>query len=107
MNNAQFWKQTAERAIKTFCQALIAAFGATAAVPVWQLGWQEAVGIALTATVLSVLTSVASTGAGEEGTPSLVATDEPHGIAEHTRVVPDAPEHYTQSNAEGESHRAD
>ncbi|SDR76114.1 holin [Corynebacterium timonense] len=72
-----FWKGAAERAVKTFAQSLVAAIGVGTAVPVWELGWEEMLGIAATATVLSVLTSIASAGAAEPGTPSLVTTTEP------------------------------
>lgn len=69
MFTKEFWKRTAERAIKTFAQALIATgivVGATSK------EWQAAGLAAVIAAVLSVVTSVASEGVGEKGTPSLV-----------------------------------
>ena len=72
MRTKNFWMETLERAVKTLAQSLIAAIGAGAAVPVWELGWAEILGIALTATALSVLTSIASAGTGAPGTPSMV-----------------------------------
>lgn len=72
MFTTEFWKSTAERAIKTFAQTLVAIIGVNVAVPIWQIGWQEVLGVAATATVLSVLTSIASIGSGKVGTPSLV-----------------------------------
>lgn len=72
LSSTFFWKESAERAIKTFAQSLLATVGVGAAVPVWGLNWGESLGIAVTATILSVLTSVASIGVAEEGTPSLV-----------------------------------
>ena len=76
LNSRAFWTDTAERAVKTFAQALLASFG-VAAVPVWGLDWLGALGIALTATVLSVLTSIASIGAAQPGTASMVDYEVP------------------------------
>lgn len=73
MFTVAFWADLLERAVKTFAQALVAAIGVGAAVPIWHLGWTEALGIAATATVLSALTSIASVGVGPTETPSLVA----------------------------------
>lgn len=72
MFTTAFWAALFERAVKTFAQALVAAIGVGAAVPIWQLGWAEALGIAATATILSALTSIASAGIGPTETPSLV-----------------------------------
>lgn len=69
MFTQDFWKRTAERAIKTFAQALVATgivVGATGH------EWQAAVVAAAIAAVLSVATSVAGIGVGDPGTPSLV-----------------------------------
>lgn len=69
MFTKDFWKHVAERAGKTFAQALIATgivVGATGQ------EWQAAVIAAAIAAVLSVVTSVASIDAGTKGTPSLV-----------------------------------
>lgn len=69
MFTQDFWKRAAERAIKTFAQALVASgivVGATGH------EWQAAVIAAAIAAVLSVLTSVAGIGIGDAGTPSLV-----------------------------------
>lgn len=67
-----FWKDTAERALKTLAQALIATLAV--GTPIWDLDWAASVGIALTATVVSVLTSIASVGVSDSGTASLVAS---------------------------------
>lgn len=71
MWTADFWKRAGERAVKTFAQSLVASLGVGAAVPIWELGWSEALGIAATATVLSALTSVASLGVGDPDDPSV------------------------------------
>lgn len=70
MFTKEFWKQTLERFIKTFAQTFIAAgitFSATAG------DWQKAGIAAAFAAGLSVLTSIASIGIGDKGTPSLVS----------------------------------
>lgn len=116
MRTKTFWMETLERAVKTLAQSLIAAIGAGAAVPVWELGWAEILGIALTATVLSVLTSIASAGAGQPGTPSAVAATSPqsdglvHGaqaaeLAGIPTANPDDPRHETDAEYTGQ-HRA-
>ncbi|MCI6583447.1 MAG: holin [Mobiluncus sp.] len=71
-----FWEGTAERAIKTFAQALIAAIG-TSAVAINSIDWPLALATAATATLLSVLTSLA--------TPSTAAKTETVIIDNTTR----------------------
>lgn len=77
----EFALRLLERAGKTFCQSLLAAItvlGVATDVPIWELPWGEVFGIALTATVLSALTSVASVNVGEPGNPSLVEYEGKH-----------------------------
>ena len=52
-----FWLGLTERAIKTCAQAMLAVL--TTGTVIWGLDWVQAVGIALTATLVSVLTSIA------------------------------------------------
>lgn len=80
MLNKSFWKDLTERAIKTFAQTLLAVLAV--GVPVWEMEWVSALGIAAGATVLSVLTSVASAGAGNHDTASLVTTPGRHRAEE-------------------------
>ena len=70
MWTAAFWKGAAERAIKTFAQALLA--GLVISVPIGELPWLVALGTAATATVLSLLTSIASADfvAGRQSDPT-------------------------------------
>lgn len=63
-----FWRATGERAIKTAAQTAIASIGTTAAIH--HVDWLLVVSITALATVLSVLTSIASAGATDGG-PSL------------------------------------
>lgn len=69
MWSAAFWKATAERAIKTLAQSLIALL-AVGQTTILSVDWQQALAVAATATVLSVLSSIASSGIGNAG-PSL------------------------------------
>jgi len=73
MWTAAFWKATFERAVKTLAQSLIAVL-AVGQTTILTVDWQQAGAVALTATALSVLTSIASSTAGNPG-PSL-ATEE-------------------------------
>lgn len=66
----KFWVETAERALKTTAQAAIGAVGATALVQ--DLDWSIVGGTTLIATILSVLSSVASAPVSGSDTPSLV-----------------------------------
>lgn len=71
MWTSSFWKATAERAIKTFAQTLVAS-GIVVGVAGWDK-WSAALIAAAIAAGLSVITSVASVGLGDKGTPSLVS----------------------------------
>lgn len=63
----------AERAAKTFAQALAAAVIATGATSLTGVDWGEALGIAALAAVMSALTSVASWKLGSQPGPSLAS----------------------------------
>ncbi len=69
-----FWKQTMERAIKTFAQAVLLALGASGGFNLFAPDWKTILGFGLGGMVLSVLTSLGSLGAGPAGSPSLVQT---------------------------------
>lgn len=60
-----FWKRVAERAVKTFAQTSAALLGA-GAVNILDVPWYDLLGVSATATVLSVLTSIASIPLGED-----------------------------------------
>lgn len=82
MYSSTFWKQAAERAIKTFAQVLVVLLVGDATVPtnLFSIDWWLTVGMALGAAVVSIATSVASarSSLGEPGTPSLVETGGRH-----------------------------
>ena len=71
MFTTTFWKSAAERAIKTVAQALIAVLAATT-FDWFTADWQAIAGTAATAGVLSLLSSIASAGIADKGTPSAV-----------------------------------
>ena len=73
---ARFWKDSAERAVKTFAQALAAALSAGAA-GLLSVPWTDALSIAGMATVLSFLTSVGGMNVGEKGAASMVTATAP------------------------------
>lgn len=70
MFDQRFWIATAERAIKTFAQALIALIG-TQMVNIVSLDWPQMLGAAATAALVSVLTSLVSANFGPNPGPSL------------------------------------
>jgi Putative lactococcus lactis phage r1t holin len=76
MFTRQFWMLTAERAVKTFAQALAAVLVASGA-GLLSADWKAALSTAGMATVVSVLTSVASSRFGPNDSPSVVDGDPP------------------------------
>ncbi|MFJ1459749.1 holin [Nocardia sp. N2S4-5] len=70
MRTLAFWKATAERAVKTFAQALLAliTIGAT----LTEIDWAAALSVSATAALVSVLSSVVSAGIGDPESPSLL-----------------------------------
>jgi hypothetical protein len=80
MFDSRFWIAAAERAVKTFAQTLVALIG-TGAVGIMDLDWMQMLGVSATATVLSILSSVASANFGANPGPSLAdETIEPDPI---------------------------
>lgn len=74
MWSASFWRQSVERMIKTFAQTLITILG-TSATGLLDVGWQQALSASGLATLLSLLTSIVSSGVGPDDGPSLVSTE--------------------------------
>jgi hypothetical protein len=72
-----FWKQAAERAIKTFAQVLAALLTADGT-GLLDTNWPGSLSTAGMAAVLSVLTSMASAAVGPNDSPSLVAVGGRH-----------------------------
>jgi len=67
--DADYWKATGERAIKTFVQVLLAVIG-TDALGALSADWNQALAVAAMSAALSVLTSLAGVNIGPTG-PSL------------------------------------
>ena len=80
MRSKQFWQDTAERAVKPFAQALLGVF--VAGVTIMSVSWVDALAVGATAALVSVLTSVASAGAKNPESASLVAP-KPDYVGEH------------------------
>lgn len=73
MARIQFWKETAERAVKTFAQTLVALLTVSGPLDVVSVDWKASLSIAVGAGLVSVLTSLASSKVGpDEGSPSAV-----------------------------------
>ena len=81
-----FWKSAIERAIRTFCQTLIAVVGASK-FDWMSADWQSLLVTSCVAAGLSVLTSIAGVNIGEKGSSSLVA-DAPVLVAVDPKAVP-------------------
>lgn len=67
-----FWKETADRAIKSAAQAVLLGVGLGEGLNAFDVDWQLGLGFALGGAVLSLLTSVASAPFGVRGTASFV-----------------------------------
>lgn len=76
MWGVEFWRQTAERAVRTLAQVLLSLIvvGETGFLDV---DWVQALSVAGLAALASVLMSVSATGFGDEGTPSYVREGKP------------------------------
>ncbi len=67
-----FWKETADRAIKTAAQAVLLGLGLGEGLNAFDVDFQLALGFALGGLALSVLTSVVSSPFGVKGTASFI-----------------------------------
>ena len=80
MFTRQFWTLSAERAVKTFAQALAAVL-VTGGASLLTADWTTALSTAGMAMVISILTSVASLRVGPPDSPSMVPTEVPDPVA--------------------------
>lgn len=79
MRTREFWVRAAERAVRTWAQALLGAL--TAGLVVTDAAqWKAALIAATVAALASVLTSVAASGVGDPTDPSLIAAPEPEPV---------------------------
>lgn len=72
MFTAAFWAQAIERALKSAAQALLIIWGTTQINVLSVNSWSTALSVAVSAALLSVLTSLASLPFGPGASPSLV-----------------------------------
>lgn len=87
-----FAADVGERAIKTAAQTLLAYFGA-GALDVLHADWSAGLSLAAGASVLSLLTSLASLPYGKGGTASLTAAVVPTAVYEKLRAVAEYGQH--------------
>lgn len=72
MLTATFWTGALDRAVKSFAQALLLLWGADAGFSILDVSWPAALGVAVGAAVLSLLTSIVSAPVGDKGTASFL-----------------------------------
>lgn len=72
MNTVGFWQEVADRAIKSAIQVVLLAVGGDAVFDIFTVDLKALAGIALSAAVLSVLTSIASAPIGKTDSPSVL-----------------------------------
>jgi hypothetical protein len=72
-----FWRQAAERAIKTAAQAVAGGFLLDQPFDIFQLDAARTAGIALGGFLLSIVTSIATAPVGPADNPSVVSRTEP------------------------------
>jgi hypothetical protein len=69
---AAFWRGALDRAVKSVAQTLLLLWGADGGVHILHVDWTAALEVAAGAAVLSLLTSLLSSTAGDEGTTSMI-----------------------------------
>lgn len=73
LTSGKFWAETVERAVKTAAQTGVALLTADGVLNAVDVDWAGSAGVVALATAVSVLTSVASRGAGpDKDSPSVV-----------------------------------
>lgn len=69
-----FWKQAAERAVKTFAQSALAVLTASAT-GILGIDWPGLLSVSGLAAVASILMSIVTAGVGQPDSPSAVTID--------------------------------
>lgn len=72
MLTAAFWTGTADRAVKSFAQALLLLWASDQGFNILEVSWPAALGLGGGAALLSVLTSIVSAPAGDKGSSSFL-----------------------------------
>ena len=77
-----FWISAFERMIKVFANGLLTVFVGDKAYNILSVNWPEALAIAATASLISLLMSIASSQVGNKNSPSLVSGQEEQATVE-------------------------
>lgn len=82
MTNLAFWKDAAERAVRTAAQALLSIWlVGDVAFSFYDIDWGQALGVAVGAALISILMSIAGGRTGDPNTATFIApttsSDEP------------------------------
>jgi hypothetical protein len=75
MLTRSFWRDAAERAVKTAAQVAVGLLTADQVIGLLDIDWGQGASVVGLATLISLLTSVASARVGERGTASLTGGD--------------------------------
>ncbi len=75
----KFFIDMSERAIKTFAQTAVATITGSAVMGIEEVGWIHVLSVSGLATIISILTSIASYNFSEKGTASLVNNPKEEG----------------------------
>ena len=73
MFTKNFWKQSLERLIKTFAQAILALITSDG-LGIVDVNWGKVLSVAALAALASLLTSIVTSGVGQPNDPSAVKT---------------------------------
>lgn len=74
LGSGEFWSAASERAIKTACQFAVGILTVASVTPA-DIDWQQVLVGSLLASTVSVLTSIASSGIGDNNGPSLTSEE--------------------------------
>lgn len=66
LTQSKFWADAFERAIKTFAQSAVAMLTASGVLGLFSVNWGDILSVAGLATVVSIFTSIASSGGGDD-----------------------------------------
>jgi hypothetical protein len=75
MFTTKFWKEAGERAVKSAAQAVLGLAVLDGGFNALEFDWSLAGGFALGGAVLSILTSLVTSGIGQPNSPSAVTTE--------------------------------
>jgi hypothetical protein len=89
MFGSYFWKATAERAVKAFAQSLLALLSASS-LGLLDVDWVATLSTAAMVTLLSLLSSIASSRIGPDDDPSVVTPPSGAPQAQPTGAAPAA-----------------